>query len=110
MPEDHLAWFVSDTVEQLELDSFVDRYRVCGKGEQAYPPRVMLKILLYAYSVGIFSSRKIAAELETDVAFRVLRAVCSRTSARFAASATATKATSPRSSCRSYRSPKHRDW
>ena len=74
LPDDHLVWFVSDTVDQLDLDSFLERYRTCGKGEQAYPPRVMLKILLYAYSAGIFSSRKIAAGLETDVALRVLGA------------------------------------
>ena len=72
LPQDHVAWFVSDTVDQLDLDGFLERYRVCGKGEQAYPPAVMLKILLYGYSVGIFSSRKIAAGLETDVALRVL--------------------------------------
>ena len=56
-----MGWFVSDTVDQLDLDTFLERYRTCGKGEQAYPPQVMLKILLYAYSVGVFSSRKIAA-------------------------------------------------
>jgi transposase len=72
LPDDHLAWFVSDTVDQLDLDAFIESYRACGKGEQAYPPAVMLKILLYAYSVGIFSSRKIAAGLHTDVPLRVL--------------------------------------
>ncbi len=74
LPEDHLVWFISDTVDELDLDAFLERYRACGKGEQAYPPRTMLKILLYAYSTGVFSSRKIAAKLETDVAFRVLGA------------------------------------
>ena len=61
LPEDHLVWFISDTVDELDLDAFLERYRACGKGEQAYPPRTMLKILLYAYSTGVFSSRKIAA-------------------------------------------------
>lgn len=74
LPKDHLAWFISDTVDELDLDAFVKRYRACGKGEQAYPPRMLLKVLLYAYSTGVFSSRKIAAKLETDVAFRVLGA------------------------------------
>ena len=74
LPKNHPAWFFSDTVDELDLDEFVERYRVCGKGEQAYPPRVMLKVLLYAYSTGTFSSRGIAAKLETDVAFRVLGA------------------------------------
>lgn len=72
LPEDHLAWFLADTVEQLDLEPFLQRYRYCGKGEQAYPPQVMLRILLYAYATGVRSSRKIAASLVTDVAFRVL--------------------------------------
>jgi transposase len=72
LPDGHLSWFISDTIDELELDGFLDKYRFCGKGEQAYPPRVMLKILLYAYSVGMFSSRKIAAALYTDVPLRVL--------------------------------------
>lgn len=74
LPENHLAWFIAETVDELDLDTFAEKYRVCGKGEQAYPPHVMLRILLYAYSSGVFSSRKIAAKLETDVAFRVLGA------------------------------------
>lgn len=74
LPEDHLVWFISDTVDELDLDAFLERYRISGKGEQAYPPRTMLKILLYSYSTGVFSSRKIAANLETDVALRVLGA------------------------------------
>ena len=72
LPKDHLVWFISDTVDALDLDGFAERYRSCGRGEQAYPPRMMLKVLLFAYSTGVFSSRKIAAKLETDVAFRVL--------------------------------------
>lgn len=74
LPLDHLAWFIFDTVDELDLDAFLARYRACGKGEQAYPPQMLLKVLLYAYSTGVFSSRKIAAKLETDVAFRVLGA------------------------------------
>lgn len=74
LPEDHLVWFIADTVDALDLDAFVARYRACGKGEQAYPPQMMLKVLLFAYSTSVFSSRKIAAKLETDVAFRVLGA------------------------------------
>lgn len=72
LPEDHLAWFVLDTVARLDIDALLDRYRMCGKGELAYDPRMMLGVLLYAYATGTFSSRKIAAKLETDVAFRVL--------------------------------------
>lgn len=72
LPEDHLAWFILETVARLDIDALLDRYRVCGKGELAYDPRMMLGVLLYAYATGTFSSRKIAAKLETDVAFRVL--------------------------------------
>jgi transposase len=74
LPADHLAWFITETVDELDLDRFLEKYRACGKGEQAYPPRTMLRILLYAYATGVFSSRRIAAKLETDVAFRVLGA------------------------------------
>jgi len=55
LPQDHLVWFISDTVDELDLDAFVDRNRACGKGEQPYPPRMMLKVLLFAYSTGVFS-------------------------------------------------------
>jgi len=72
LPGGHLAWFISDTVEELDLDDFLERHRVCGKGEQAYLPRMILKVLLYACGTGTFSSRRIAAKLETDVALRVV--------------------------------------
>lgn len=72
LPEDHLAWFVIDAVEQLDIDSLLDKYRISGKGELAYPPRVMLALLVYGYCTGTFSSRKIAAQIEDSVAFRVI--------------------------------------
>lgn len=74
LPENHLAWFVIDAVEQLNIDKLLDGYRVSGKGEQAYPPRVMLALLIYAYCTGTFASRKIAAQIEDSVAFRVIAA------------------------------------
>ena len=74
LPENHLAWFVIDAVEQLNLDSLLEKYRICGKGEQAYPPRVMLALLIYSYCTGTFASRKIAAQIEDSVAFRVISA------------------------------------
>lgn len=74
LPEGHLAWFVVDAVEQLNIDSLLDGYRTCGKGEQAYPPRVMLALLIYSYCTGTFASRKIAAQIEDSVAFRVIAA------------------------------------
>jgi transposase len=74
LPEGHLAWFVIDAVEQLNIDALLAKYRVGGKGEQAYPPRVMLALLIYAYCSGSFASRKIAAQIEDSVAFRVIAA------------------------------------
>lgn len=72
LPESHLAWFVIETVEQLDIDDLLDKYRVSGKGELAYPPRVMLALLIYSYCTGTFSSRKIAAQIEDSLAFRVI--------------------------------------
>ena len=73
--EGHLALHVSDLVDQLDLSSFHARYEAeDGRGNRAHDPRMMLKVLVYAYASGVFSSRKIAAKLEEDVAFRVLGA------------------------------------
>lgn len=72
LPSDHLVWFIDEAVDAMDVEALVDQYRVCGKGELPYPPRLMLKILIYAYSTGVFSSRKIAAKLEDSIAFRVL--------------------------------------
>ncbi len=74
LPEDHLAYFISDTVDELDLSRFVAAYRAEGSGRVAYHPRLMLKVLVYAYCVGVFSSRAIARQIEENVAFRVLAA------------------------------------
>ena len=74
LPEGHLAWFVVDAVEQLDIDRLLDKYRLSGKGELAYPPRLMLALLIYGYCTGTFASRKIAAQIEDSVAFRVIAA------------------------------------
>ena len=74
LPMGHLAWFIQDAVAALDIDKMVETYRVSGKGELPYPPRVMLQILIYAYCTGTFSSRKIAAQIEDSIAFRVLAA------------------------------------
>ena len=74
LPEDHLAFFVSDTVEALDLSAFYERYEGDGRRNQPFEPRMMIKVLVYGYATGTFSSRRIAAKLEDDVAFRVLAA------------------------------------
>jgi len=72
LPEEHLAFFLSDTIDALDLKAFEARYGDAGPGNQAFDPRMMLKVLVYAYATGTFSSRKIAAKLHEDVAYRVL--------------------------------------
>ena len=72
LPEGHLAFFLSDTIDALDLRAFDQRYGDTGPGNQAFDPRMMLKVLVYAYATGTFSSRKIAAKLHEDVAYRVL--------------------------------------
>ncbi|MCA9315335.1 MAG: transposase, partial [Planctomycetes bacterium] len=60
LAEDHLAYFISDTVDDLDLGAFLARYRTQGAGTIAYHPALMCKLLLYGYATGVFSSRKIA--------------------------------------------------
>ena len=75
LPEDDLAWFISDTVDQVDLGEFVRAYEVGdGRGQPPYHPAMMVKLLLYAYCVGMPSSRKIERATHRDVAFRVLAA------------------------------------
>ena len=74
LPADHLAYFISDTVDALDLSGIKDAYRRKGSGNVAYHPALMLKLLIYGYATGVFSSRKIAQGCETDVAFRLLGA------------------------------------
>jgi transposase len=69
-----LAFFVSDTVDALDLSAFYERYEGDGRRNQPFDPRMMVKLLVYGYATGTFSSRKIAAKLQEDVAFRVLSA------------------------------------
>lgn len=74
LPEGHLAFFVSDVVDRLDLHDFYARYEGDGRRNQPYDPHMMVKIMLYAYATGTFSSRRIARKLSEDVAYRVLGA------------------------------------
>ena len=74
LPEDHLAYFVSDVVDQLDLSAIESVYEEEERGQPPYHPRMMTKILLYGYCVGVFSSRRIEKRLKEDVGFRVLAA------------------------------------
>src|SRR5450759_5154343 len=60
LPSDHLAYFISDVVDQLDLSKIMDRYAGDERGYPPYHPRMMVKVLLYAYCIGVPSSRKIA--------------------------------------------------
>ena len=74
LAEDHLSYFISDVVDAMDLSAFEQRYGTDGPGSQAFDPRMMVKALIYGYATGVFSSRKIAAKLTDDVAFRMLGA------------------------------------
>ena len=74
LPEGHLAYFVSDVVDQLDLSAIESGYEEEERGQPPYHPRMMTKILLYGYCVGVFSSRRIEKRLSEDVGFRVLAA------------------------------------
>ncbi len=74
LPEGHLSYFINDVIEELDLSTFYKPYEGDGRRKAPYEPRMMLKVLIYAYASGVFSSRKIAKKLEEDVAFRVLAA------------------------------------
>ena len=68
----HLAHHVSDLVDALDLSAFYAPYEGDGRRNAPYEPSMMVKVLIYAYATGVFSSRAIARKLEEDVAFRVL--------------------------------------
>src|SRR6202162_2414703 len=74
LPENHLAYFVSDLIDQVDLSAIEAYYEREERGYPPYHPRMMTKILVYGYCVGMFSSRKLQKELIEDVGFRVLAA------------------------------------
>ena len=74
LPSGHLANYINDTIDALDLRAFFIRYEVGGPRNQPFHPAMMVKVLVYGYATGVFSSRKIARKLHEDVAFRVLAA------------------------------------
>lgn len=74
LPENHLAYFVSDMIDQLDLSGIESYYEREERGYPPYHPRMMAKVLVYGYCAGVFSSRKLEKRLVEDVAFRVLGA------------------------------------
>jgi transposase len=74
LPQQHLARFLADVVANLDLKPLLRRYRPRRQGGPAFSPAMILRGLLYAYCMGVHSSRKIAQALIDDVAFRWLAA------------------------------------
>lgn len=74
LPEGHLAYFVSEVVDGMDLSEIFARYEKEERGQPPYHPRMMVKVLVYGYCKGVRSSRKMAQRLEEDVAFKVLAA------------------------------------
>jgi transposase len=72
LPEDHLARFVVEIVEQLNLAKLTTAYR--GRGSDAYHPAMMVALLFYGYATGVFSSRKLERATYDSVAFRYVAA------------------------------------
>ena len=72
LPEDHLVYFLLDVTAQIDISPIVDDYSSDNGGQPPFHPRMMLVLLLYAYSAGVFSSRKIMQRSVTDAAFRVI--------------------------------------
>src|ERR1044072_1762349 len=77
LPAGHLAWFVIDAVERLDLTAFYAAYRLGGGGAGAHEPSMMVALLLYSYAVGERSSRRIERRCVEGVVTRVICAYCS---------------------------------
>jgi transposase len=74
LPENHLVYFVSDVVDQLDLSAMYAVYEKEKRGQPPYDPRLMTKLLVYGYCIGVFSSRRIQKGLQEDIPFKVLAA------------------------------------
>src|ERR1700688_3490017 len=74
LPENHLVYFVSDVVDQLDLSAIHVVYEKEKRGQPPYDPRLMTKLLVYGYCTGVFSSRRIQKRIQEDIPFKVLAA------------------------------------
>jgi len=74
LPQDHWAYFVSDLGADLDLSGIYAQYEGDLRGPPPYEPRMMTKLLVYGYCVGVYSARKIQQRILEDIAFRVLAA------------------------------------
>ncbi|MER6717045.1 transposase [Streptomyces sp. NPDC000877] len=74
LPPEHLCWKALDVVELLDLSAFENSYRDDGRGGAAYPPASLIALLLYCYSKGVRSSRRIEQACWDDVGCRIITA------------------------------------
>lgn len=74
LPPKDLVWLVLDAVAEMDLAAFYRKYRPDGKGQAAFEPSMMIALLLYAYCLGIRSSREIEKLCERDIGFKVVAA------------------------------------
>jgi transposase len=72
LPQRHLARFVVEVIEGLDLRAMSGSYR--GSGEASYPPQLLLGLIIYGYATGVFSSRKLERATYDSVAFRFIAA------------------------------------
>jgi len=70
LPENHMARFIIEVIDRLDFSNIYNRY--VGKGSTPYDPKLILGLLFYGYSTGVFSSRKIEASTYDSVAFRYI--------------------------------------
>ena len=78
LPEDHLAYFISDVVDELDLSEIADRCERESRVGPTYHPRMMVKALLYGYCVMVSSSRRIARQLHEDETISKVPSPCGR--------------------------------
>jgi transposase len=74
LPEEHLVYFVSDVVDQLDLSAIHAWYGEEKRGQPPYDPVLMTKLLVYGYCTGVFSSRRLQKRIQEDIPFKVLAA------------------------------------
>src|SRR5512145_3106491 len=72
LPVDHVVWFLLDVVERLDTAALHARAKLGGAGRAPYDPDMLLALLIYAYSGGLHSSRKIERRCREDASFMVL--------------------------------------
>ena len=98
LPESHLARYVVDVLEGLDLSELERAY--AGRGSDAYHPAILLSLLIYGYATGAHSSRKIERATYDSLAFRFIAATSTRTMTPWRDSAAVSASSSPVSSCR----------